>query len=237
MIKIAVCDDEKNFVNQIRDILVSYGEEIGESVCIKEFYNGMALLEMYDCKFDIVFLDIKMPELDGVKVAEEIRKRDSYVTIIFLTSLLGRAIDGYKVAASNFLIKPVGKKKLTKEIDKWLKGKIESKQECLLVENRTGQYKIPVSSLRYIETYNRNLLIHTDNKAIVCCNRKLKDLKEQLEKYGFAQSHKGFIINLSYVDTTGANEITLVTKEVIPVSRAMKKEFMKQLARYLGGQI
>ena len=237
MIRIAVCDDEKYFADQIRDLLVKFGDEIGETICVKEFYSGMALLEAYDCKFDMVFLDIKMPELDGVKAAEGIRKRDQDVTIIFLTSLLGRAIDGYKVAAANFLIKPVDKKKLTREIDRWINRRTESKQECLLVENRTGQYKIPVTSLRYIETYNRNLLLHTDDKIVVCCNRKLRDLKGQLEKYGFAQSHKGIIVNLSYVDTTGANDITLVTREVVPVSRSMKKEFMSRLAGYLGGQI
>lgn len=237
MIKIAVCDDEKYFVDQIRSILVDYGDEIGETIYVEDFYSGISLIENYDCKYDMIFLDIKMPSIDGVKVAEEIRKKDDAVTIIFLTSLMRRAVDGYKVGAANFLIKPVERRKIIKEIDRWQQKMNGNKQECILVENITGQYRIPISSLRYIETYNRNLLIHSDAKSIVCCNKKLKELKEQLGECGFAQSHKGFIINLSYVDTTSSNEVTLVTKEVLPISRAKKKEFMSLLARFWGERL
>lgn len=236
MIRIAICDDEKHFVIQIRDILVSYSKEIDESITIEEFYDGMMLLDKYNSKYDIIFLDIRMPFADGIQVAEKIRKLDPKVTIIFLTSLIGRAVDGYKVNAANFLLKPVDKKKVIKEVETWIEKSRTVKQECLLVENTSGQYRIPIDSLRYIETYNRNLLFHTEEKSIVCY-KKLKDLKERLESYGFAQSHKGYLINLSYVNTISGNDVTLVTKEVLPLSRVMKKDFMCHLARYWGGKI
>lgn len=233
MIRIAICDDERHFVNQIKGILLNHNDRIDETIHIEEFYDGIMLLDKYDCSFDIIFLDIKMPYMDGVQVAEKIRLRDKNVTIIFLTSLIGRAVDGYKVKASNFLIKPVDKKKLLHEIDRWIEDNRIKKQECFLIENVNGQYKVPISNLRYIETYNRNLLLHTENQSIVCY-KKLKELKAQLEKYGFAQSHKGFLINLGYVNNISGNEVVLVTKEVLPISRQMKKEFMQQLAKYIG---
>lgn len=233
MIRIAICDDERHFVNQIKGILLNHNDRIDETIHIEEFYDGIMLLDKYDCSFDIIFLDIKMPYMDGVQVAEKIRLRDKNVTIIFLTSLIGRAVDGYKVKASNFLIKPVDKKKLLDEIDRWIEDNRIKKQECLLIENVNGQFKIPISDLRYIETYNRNLLLHTENQSIVCY-KKLKELRSQLEKYGFAQSHKGFLINLDYVNNISGNEVVLVTKEVLPISRQMKKEFMQQLAKYIG---
>ena len=166
----------------------------------------------------------------------KIRDRDPEVTIIFLTSLLGRAVDGYRVRASNFLIKPVTRNKLTQEIDRWIEKNREKKQECLLVDNVYGQFMIPISSLRYVETFNRNLLLHTEGKSIVCY-KKLKEIKERLGNYGFAQSHKGYLVNFSYIDTIKGNDIILVTNEMIPLSRMMKKEFMTQLARYMGGQL
>ena len=86
-------------------------------------------MDKYECRYDIIFLDIKMPYIDGVEVAEKIRDRDPEVTIIFLTSLLGRAVDGYRVRASNFLIKPVTRNKLTQEIDRWIEKNREKKQE------------------------------------------------------------------------------------------------------------
>lgn len=138
-----------------------------------------------------------------------------------------RAVDGYRVHASNFLVKPISRNKLTQEIDRWIE-KNRKKQECLLVENTSGQYMVPISSLRYVETYNRNLLLHSGGKSIVC-HKKLKELKKQLNQFGFAQSHKGYLVNFSYIDTISGNDIILITKESIPLSRAMKKEFWLSL--------
>lgn len=87
MIKIAVCDDEQHFVTQIKNILVEYGKTNQTDISVSEFHDGVMLLDRYDCSYDIIFLDIKMPHIDGVKVAEKIRVRDPNVTIIFLTSL------------------------------------------------------------------------------------------------------------------------------------------------------
>ncbi|MBE5063866.1 response regulator transcription factor [Lachnospiraceae bacterium DSM 108991] len=236
MIRIAVCDDEKHFVDQIKEILLSYNEKIEDTIYVEEFYDGIMLLDKYDCRFDIIFLDIKMPYMDGIKVAEKIREKDKDVTILFLTSLLGRAVDGYRVKAENFLIKPIERKKVLHEIDRYIMLSRMKKQLCILVENIEGQFRIPITSLKYIETYNRNLLIHTEDQAIVCY-KKLKELKEELKNYGFAQSHKGYLINLSYVKSIKGNDIMLTTNEVLPISRAMKKEFMQQLAIYMGGQL
>lgn len=236
MIKIAVCDDEVRFVSQIKELLTDYEKEIEEDLVICEFYDGIMLLDKYDCSYDIIFLDIKMPYMNGIKVAEKIRSLDPNVTIVFLTSLLEYAVDGYKVHAANYLIKPVNKKKLTKEIENLIEKSREEVRECLLVENADGQFRIPVSSIKYIETYNRNLLIHTEKREVVCY-KKLKQMKKLLEDQGFAQSHKGYLVNLLYVDKICGNDIILVTKEVLPVTRVMKKEFMKNLARYLGEKI
>lgn len=236
MIKIAICDDEKCFVDQLKNILITYNNYSEESIDIKEFYDGVMLLDKYDCKFDIIFLDIKMPYMDGVKVAEKIRERDKDVTIIFLTSLLGRAVDGYKVKAENFLIKPVDKKKVIQEIDKYIMFNRMKNQNCILIENVEGQFRIPIISIKYIETYNRNLLIHTEDQAIICY-KKLKEMKENLKNYAFSQSHKGYLVNLSYVRSIQGTDIMLTTKETLPISRSMKKDFMRELAIYMGGQL
>lgn len=236
MIKIAICDDERRFVDQIRDILKEYCEEIGQMVYIEGFYDGRMLLDQYRCQFDVIFLDIKMPYIDGMEVAEKIREKDQDVMIVFLTSILDRAIDGYGVKAANYLRKPVKKGQLIHEINGWIEDNRMKKQECLLVENKEGQFRIPIGSISYVETYDRNLLIHTKKQEIVCY-KKLKQIKERLEPYGFAQSHKGILVNMSYVNNIEGNEIILITEDKLQVSRSMKKEFMQRLAVYLGGKL
>ena len=122
MIKIAICDDERRFVDQIRDILEEYCEEIGQMVYIEGFYDGRMLLDQYSCQFDVVFLDIRMPQMDGMEAAKKIRERDPNVTIVFLTSVIDWAIKGYDVKAANYLRKPVKKEKLICEIDAWIEN-------------------------------------------------------------------------------------------------------------------
>lgn len=177
-----------------------------------------------------------MPYMDGVEVAEKIRERDADVTIIFLTSILERAIEGYRVKAANYLTKPVKKEKLIYEIDNWIENSKMKRQECFLVDNKEGQFRIPIGSISYVETYGRNLLIHTEKQTIECY-KKLKQIKERLESYGFVQSHKGILINMSYVNNIEGNEIILITEDKLQVSRSMKKEFMQRLAEYLGGRL
>ena len=236
MIKIAICDDERRFVDQIRDILEECCEEIGQMVYIEGFYDGRMLLDQYSCQFDVVFLDIRMPQMDSMEAAKKIRERDPNVTIVFLTSVIDWAIKGYDVKAANYLRKPVKKEKLICEIDAWIENTRMKKQECLLVENKEGQFRIPIGLISYVETYDRNLLIHTEKREIVCY-KKLKQIKERLEPYGFAQSHKGILVNMSFVNNISGNEIVLITKDKLQISRSMKKEFMQRLAVYLGGKL
>lgn len=83
MIKIAVCDDEQYFIEEIKEILIEYSEEIQTDISVSEFCDGVMLLEQYDCRYDIVFLDIKMPYIDGIGVAEKIRDRDQMSRLFF----------------------------------------------------------------------------------------------------------------------------------------------------------
>lgn len=238
MIRTAICDDESFFVDQLKRILVSYGKTINEAMRVREFHDGRTLLSQFDCTFDIIFLDIKMPGMDGMQVAAEIRKKDPIVSIVFLTSLVDKAIESYRFRAADYLLKPAGEERIAEVIERWRQQFAENEPRSLLIENKSGQWRVPVASLRYVETYDRKLRLHVKEDKIVCY-KKLKDLQQELEGSGFAQSQKGVLVNLSYIESTrtDTNEIVLVTGEVLPVSRTMKKDFMRQTARYWGEHI
>ena len=84
MIRVAICDDEEIFIKKLRECLNKYIEETGKEISIVEFKDGNELLKNYKMDLDLIILDIKMEKLDGLKTAEEIRKIDSTVGIIFL---------------------------------------------------------------------------------------------------------------------------------------------------------
>lgn len=233
MISVAVCDDTQIIVDSMEKMLLQYSEEASEEVRVFKYYSGNDLIRNYCGNHDIIFLDIKMPGLTGVETAEIIRQKDNKVTLIFLTSLLNRAVDGYKVRAMNYIIKPINYRRLKRELDSW-RSEIRDKQEPFItINNDNGSYKILHKSISYIETYNRNLLIHTEKENIVCY-RKLKDMETQLSKSGFARCHSSFLINFLYVEKIEKFDMKLITGEKIPISQTKKKQFMESLANYWG---
>ena len=87
MIHIAICDDEKDFVAYLTGLLDQYATETGEEIKVTAYYDGMELIEKYDTTIDLIFLDIRMRLVNGLRTAERIRQMDTKVGIIFLTTL------------------------------------------------------------------------------------------------------------------------------------------------------
>lgn len=87
MLHIAICDDEKDFVAHLAGLLNQYAAETGEEIKITAYYDGMELMEKYDTSIDLIFLDIQMRLVNGLRAAERVRQMDEKVGIIFLTTL------------------------------------------------------------------------------------------------------------------------------------------------------
>ena len=105
MIHIAICDDEKDFVAHLTGLLNQYAAETGEEIKITAYYDGMELIEKYDTTIDLIFLDIQMRLVNGLRAAERVRQMDEKVGIIFLTTLSQYGLEGYKYQATNYIIK------------------------------------------------------------------------------------------------------------------------------------
>lgn len=119
MLHIAICDDEKDFVTYLTDLLNQYAIETGGEIKVSAFYDGMELIESYDTTIDLIFLDIQMKLINGLRTAERIRQIDEKVGIIFLTTLTQCALEGYKYQAANYIIKPIRYVRLKAE---WISG-------------------------------------------------------------------------------------------------------------------
>lgn len=95
MLHIAICDDEKDFIQYLTGLLNQYSKETGRNIKITPYYDGMELIEKYDPTIDLIFLDIQMKMVDGLHAAERIRQMDETVGIIFLTTLTQYGLEGY----------------------------------------------------------------------------------------------------------------------------------------------
>lgn len=236
MLHIAICDDEKTFVHHLEELLSQYILETGEEIKTSIFYDGLDLIEKYDPSFDLIFLDIQMKMVDGLRAARRIREKDESVGIIFLTTLAQYGLEGYKYQAANYIIKPLQYGRLKAELDKFIRRRHQETEPALIISNDTGKYKVILKNLRYVETYNRNLLFHTEQESILCY-RSMKEMEKRLQGSSFARCHTSYLINLAYVKGVKKLEITLITSEKIPISQPRRKAFMEQLTDYWGDML
>lgn len=233
MLHIAICDDEKEFVTYLTELVNRYAAETGEEIKVSAFYDGMELTTHYDTTIDLIFLDIQMKMVNGLRTAERIRQMDEKVGIIFLTTLTQCALEGYKYQAANYIIKPMKYARMKAEIEQWRRRSRKLDSPAIVVANDSGKYKIFLNTLQYVETFNRNLLLRTEQEDIICY-RSMKELEQELAPHGFVRCHTSYIVNLFFVKGVKKLEITLVTGETIPISQPKRRQFMEQLAEYWG---
>ncbi|MDO4307897.1 MAG: LytTR family DNA-binding domain-containing protein [Eubacteriales bacterium] len=236
MLHIAICDDEQEFVQHLKKMLDQYAGETGQEIKVTAYYDGIELIEKYDTTIDLIFLDIQMRLVNGLRAAERVRQMDEKVGIIFLTTLTQYGLEGYKYQATNYIIKPMKYVRLKAEMDQWLRKHWKDDSPSMVISNDTGKYKVFLKSLRYVETFNRNLLLHTEQENVICY-KSMKEMERELQDKGFVRCHTSYIVNLFYVKGIKKLDIELITGEVIPISQPKRKEFMERLSDYWGDML
>ncbi len=237
MYKVAICDDEQIFIIELKKILKRYADEADKTFCFFEFHDGTQLLENFQTDFDLIFLDIKMEKINGLKTAEEIRKIDSAVGLFFLTSLPQYVWKGYEYGAVNYLLKPVKYGRLKMELDRFFSCYQGREEPYITFSNRAGKFKVLYKNLRYAETAGRNVLLHFEGQEQIVY-KSMKEIASILElQRQFVRCHASFILNMAYVKRVENLEVFLTTGERVPVSQPKRKEFMGKLADYWGDML
>lgn len=232
--KIAICDDEDTLICQLKDHLNQYADETNKEFCFFTFHDGSELLQEYSPDFDLIFLDIKMAQINGLKTAEAIRKMDSTVGIIFLTSLKQYVWKGYQYRAVNYLLKPVKYGVLKMELERYFDHYQGKDEPYFSFSNDRGKYKVLYKNLCYAHTEKRNVMLHFEgHKQVIYKN--MKEVSALLcQQPQFVRCHQSFVVNMSYIKGMEGMEIILITGEHIPISQPKRKEFMMKLTDYWG---
>lgn len=236
MIKIAVCDDEKIFVNIVLEFLEQYKKEINSDVIVKDYSNGFDLLDDVE-EFDLILLDVEMPKLDGFAVAKEIRLREVDCEIVFLTSSKERGYKGYEVRAKDYLIKPVKYSILSEIITKEIEDIKKKKSEIIIFSIDGSRLKaINISDLLYIEAKDRKCIVKCIKEEFEI-TEKLKDVRVKLEKYSISSSHRSYLINNWKIRDYNIEEVVMKDGSVIPMSRLKYKAFRENYYEFLSDML
>lgn len=231
MLSIAVCDDEiiecAGMAEKIRGTL----EEMKVPCFLRQFNSGEELLQSEE-DFDIVFLDIMMDGLDGMKTAKRIRKKASCRLLVFISASREYVFDAYDVEAFWYLVKPVERAKLKQVLKKAVLKTEAASSDFILVNKGRQKQKIFLRDILYFEIMGRLIDIHKTG-GISDYYGKIGILEEELREKGFFRCHKSYLVHLKYVKGYNRQEAVLDNGEKIPVSKRRYEEFCKALLSYM----
>lgn len=236
MIKIAICDDEKYFVDTVEKMLKIYAEKNGKDFVIKKYTKPLQLMESLKEEFQIFFLDIEMPAMDGMELVDIIRRHDEKSIILFVSSHNEFLGVGYKYDVQNFITKPITQVQINCEMNRALRKLDSYEQKYIAVKNEKGYFKLFLSDIEYIETVKRKVLFHLRNGNQEDGYFKMRDLEERLEKYYFVRCHNGIIVNVDCIESLHDLTTTLYSGAKIYITRSRKQNLMKKMAER-GGSV
>ena len=167
MYRIAIVDDDWEFVEELKKYINQYGQEEGQEFEVSAFYDGAEILESYVPKYDLILLDIEMPKINGMDAAEKIREVDENVVLMFITNMAQYAIRGYSVGALDFVMKPITYYTFSMKIKRALKRVQKKELPSILLTLPDGVKKLEVRQIYYLEVQNRMLHYHTDEGEFI----------------------------------------------------------------------
>ncbi len=235
MLHIAVCDDEHNITERLGGLISVYLRNHGINAEILTFQSAADLLT---CKlrFDLIFLDIEMPETDGIEAAKRIRKNDMHVPIVYVTSYTDYWKNAYSVHAFDFIVKPFSYEDIKKVLDDFMH--IQQKAECPVIElqSEKGTVYQKTDDILYFYVENKKRLIVCTNDKKFTVKMSLSEVRSLLDDNLFFSPHRCCIVNLKQISTIENRfDIIMANGEFLPLAQRKEKDFLLKLHKALRG--
>lgn len=235
MIEIALCDDNAEDIETIKTLAERFAAEHSEfPIRLSAFASAAELLEHIENigGFDLYILDVMMPEISGIKLAEVLRSRGEHAEIVFLTISRDYAVDAFSVRASGYLLKPVNQKQFDKTM-LWVVQKLDrEKNEVLTVKTKDGLRRIQLHKIVMIESFNHTREITLKDNSTLETPSTLSELFEQLGGHeNFYMPHRAYIANLDNSVGIVRYDLLMLGDRRIPIPKnqfAAVQEFVRE---------
>lgn len=236
MFRLALCDDLSDFSTHIHS-LINRWDKRPDDLTIELFADGDSLIKEHsNHPFDIIFLDVIMPLLNGIETAREIRRTDSTVQIIFLTTSSDFAVESYTVKANNYLLKPIAADKFYQCLTECFQN-IFMQTKYISVRSASTVHRIELRNIEYLEAHGKQVMFLLSNGDTIHATEPFYSYENKLLfKDGFFKCHRSYLVNMQKIDTYTLKELKMHSGCRIPISRGCQKEFESAYFEFVFGK-
>lgn len=231
-LKVAICDDEKYFRESIQELISKYLKQKDILFLIDLFESGIAFCSDDDNmqRYDVIFLDIGMKEMNGMDTAYKIRKKNPDMTIVFITIMMDYALEGYRVNAVRYILKDDLDRLLPECMDTILEKRGKKKQE-MEFSFVGGRRKIMLNGILFIESKSHKLWFERTGENLYMYGQ-INDLELTLSNYDFIRTHQSYLVNLEHVEKINNYSLYLSNGKEVPVTKSRYSEVKEAFLQY-----
>lgn len=233
MYRVSIVEDNEEAGNILLKYLKEYELQRDVSFKVSLFKDALDFLQTFRNNYDLIFMDIELPDINGMEVVRKIRAQDSKVIVIFVTNMAQYAIKGYEVDAMDFIVKPVSYSAFAIKLDRAVQRLNSTANKEIWINERTDKRRLRVADIKYVEVSHHNVIYHTTEGNYTTYDQ-LNNVQNVLAPYQFALCNRYLLVNLQFVTAIEEFSVT-VAGEKLQISRNKKKSFLMSLNEYLGG--
>ena len=235
---IVILEDQEADSQRLQGFLLRYGKAHGMEFATSVYRDGTELLQSYDSGFDILFMDIELPVMNGMQTAERVRRMDDMIPIIFTTNMAQYAIKGYEVGALGFMVKPISyilfENYLTKALARCRRNEQIRANSTIMLGGGSSFRQIRTDEIVCVVKDRNYLIYHLLSGEEIRERGAMKDVLERFENTTIKQCATGCLVNLRHVRKKERNEVYL-PGAVFSVTMPFRKSFTEELMNYMRG--
>lgn len=230
MLEISIIEDEKREAARLGGFLDRFSQETGIELHHSWSASAASFLKTYQGQYDLILMDILLPDMDGMTAAQRLRELDNEVGLIFVTSLAQYAVQGYSVDALDYILKPVNYSAFALKMRRAVERCTQKREQRLFLNTNSGVIQLREHELYYVEIFDHHIRYHTLQTNYDAYGT-LKSVERVLPAHSFFRCNNQSIVNLRYVTKIDGNTAVVDGRE-FSISRLRKKAFLEQLHRF-----